>query len=147
MAQAGRRWQRSLFPWLLDFGFTQCVSDPCVFTMTKRIDGTLQRLVLGCYVDDLFTLYTHDGPTSLYAEFVDALTTRWNVEDEGPVSDLLNVDITVTEDSVILKQEKYIAHLVWGVNVVHEGNHPKEHTAQKPEPRSPPLSLAYQHRG
>eukprot|EP00965_Chrysotila_dentata_P121608 4020175-Pleurochrysis_carterae.AAC.4 len=23
MAQAGRRWQRSLFPWLLEFGFTQ----------------------------------------------------------------------------------------------------------------------------
>eukprot|EP00965_Chrysotila_dentata_P079282 2614578-Pleurochrysis_carterae.AAC.1 len=29
MAQAGRRWQRSLFPWLLDFGFAQCKSDPC----------------------------------------------------------------------------------------------------------------------
>eukprot|EP00965_Chrysotila_dentata_P173725 5735099-Pleurochrysis_carterae.AAC.1 len=84
MAQAGRRWQRSLFPWLIEFGFTQCDSDPCVFTLTKRVDGTLQRLVLGCYVDDLFTLYTHDGPTSLYAEFVNALTTWWNVEDEGP---------------------------------------------------------------
>eukprot|EP00965_Chrysotila_dentata_P000538 17367-Pleurochrysis_carterae.AAC.1 len=112
MAQAGRRWQRSLFPWLLDFEFTQCNSDPCIFTLTKRIDGTLQRLVLGCYVDDLFTLYTHDGPASLYAEFVDVLTARWNMEDEGPVSDLLNVDIAITDASVILKQEKYIAHLV-----------------------------------
>eukprot|EP00965_Chrysotila_dentata_P024096 798626-Pleurochrysis_carterae.AAC.1 len=32
MAQAGRRWQRSLFPWLLQWGFTQCTTDPCVFT-------------------------------------------------------------------------------------------------------------------
>eukprot|EP00965_Chrysotila_dentata_P042900 1424574-Pleurochrysis_carterae.AAC.1 len=106
MAQAGRRWQRSLFPWLLQFGFTQCKSDPCVFTMTRTISGVDHRLVLGCYVDDLFTLYSHEGAGSLYA-----LTKRWNVEDEGPVSDLLNVDITTHADCVELKQEKYIAHL------------------------------------
>eukprot|EP00965_Chrysotila_dentata_P035922 1195624-Pleurochrysis_carterae.AAC.1 len=52
MAQAGRRWQRSLFLWLLDFGFTQCKSDPCVFTITKRVSGVEQRLTIGCYVDD-----------------------------------------------------------------------------------------------
>eukprot|EP00965_Chrysotila_dentata_P126594 4185934-Pleurochrysis_carterae.AAC.1 len=44
MAQAGRRWQRSLFPWLIEFGFTQCKSDPYVFTMTKRVGGELHRL-------------------------------------------------------------------------------------------------------
>eukprot|EP00965_Chrysotila_dentata_P178630 5899299-Pleurochrysis_carterae.AAC.1 len=111
MAQAGRRWQRSLFPWLLQFGFTQCKSDPCVFTMTRIISGVSHQLVLGCYVDDLFTLYLHEGVGSLYDQFVNALTKRWNVEDEGPVSDLLNVDITAHADCVELKQEKYIAHL------------------------------------
>eukprot|EP00965_Chrysotila_dentata_P171966 5675075-Pleurochrysis_carterae.AAC.1 len=112
MAQAGRRWQRSLFPWLLQFGFTQCKSDPCVFTMTRTISGVDHRLVLGCYVDDLFTLYSHEGVGSLCDQFVGAFTKRWNVEDEGPVSDLLNVDITTHADCVELKQEKYIAHLV-----------------------------------
>eukprot|EP00965_Chrysotila_dentata_P161760 5342741-Pleurochrysis_carterae.AAC.5 len=48
----------------------------------------------------------------LYAEFVSALTQRWNVEDEGPVSDLLNVHISVDDTHVTLKQEKHIAHLV-----------------------------------
>eukprot|EP00965_Chrysotila_dentata_P182310 6020422-Pleurochrysis_carterae.AAC.1 len=80
--------------------------------MTKCIDGVLHRLTLGCYVADLFTLYSHDGDGSLYASFVEALTTRWNVEDDGPVSDLLNVDISSDTTSVTLKQEKYIAHLV-----------------------------------
>eukprot|EP00965_Chrysotila_dentata_P213762 6187824-Pleurochrysis_carterae.AAC.1 len=80
--------------------------------MTKVVHEKQQRLTLGCYVDDLLTLYSHDGPDSLYAQFVDAPTTRWNVEDEGPVSDLLNVDIVVDAGSIILKQEKYIAHLV-----------------------------------
>eukprot|EP00965_Chrysotila_dentata_P140011 4628599-Pleurochrysis_carterae.AAC.1 len=64
MAQAGRRWKRFLFPWLIDFGFTQCKSDPCVFTKVARIDDVEQRLTIECYVDDLFTLYTHDGPRS-----------------------------------------------------------------------------------
>eukprot|EP00965_Chrysotila_dentata_P184746 6098906-Pleurochrysis_carterae.AAC.1 len=60
MAQARRRWQRSLFPWLREWGFTQCASDPCVFTAERTVDGVTQRVILGCYVDDLFTLYTHD---------------------------------------------------------------------------------------
>eukprot|EP00965_Chrysotila_dentata_P105438 3482160-Pleurochrysis_carterae.AAC.1 len=94
MAQAGRRWQRSLFPWLREWGFAQCASDPCVFTLTRTIEGVDQRLILGCYVDDLFTLYSHSGPGSLYDSFTTDLATRWNVEDEGPVSDLLNVDIS-----------------------------------------------------
>eukprot|EP00965_Chrysotila_dentata_P029581 983468-Pleurochrysis_carterae.AAC.2 len=80
--------------------------------MMKLVNGVEQRLTLGCYVDDLFTLYTHDGPHSLYAKFVGALTRHWNVEDEGPVSDLLNVDISVDDIHVMLKQERYIAHLV-----------------------------------
>eukprot|EP00965_Chrysotila_dentata_P070058 2314132-Pleurochrysis_carterae.AAC.1 len=76
MAQADRRWQRSLFSWLLDFGFTQCKADPCVFTMTQQIRGETHSLTLGCYVDDQFTLYSHDGEGSLYASFTEALTTR-----------------------------------------------------------------------
>eukprot|EP00965_Chrysotila_dentata_P074037 2445607-Pleurochrysis_carterae.AAC.1 len=112
MAQAGRRWQRSLFPWLQAWGFTQCSSDPCVFTCTKVIRGMSLSIIIGCYVDDLFILYSDHSPDSLYSSFTTALASRWNVEDEGPVSDLLNVDITTDADCVLLKQEKYIAQLV-----------------------------------
>eukprot|EP00965_Chrysotila_dentata_P004448 144666-Pleurochrysis_carterae.AAC.1 len=82
MAQAGRRWQRTLFPWLLKYGFTQCSSDPCVFTLQRKSPD--ERLIIGCYVDDLFILHHDDAPGSLYATFTDALALRWNVEDEGP---------------------------------------------------------------
>eukprot|EP00965_Chrysotila_dentata_P239535 6203164-Pleurochrysis_carterae.AAC.1 len=94
MAQAGSRWQRSLFPWLRDWGFKQRESDPCVSVAERNVDGTQQRVILGCYVYDLFTLYTSDGDGSLYESFTQDLAKRWNVEDEGPVSDLLNVDVT-----------------------------------------------------
>eukprot|EP00965_Chrysotila_dentata_P044174 1468252-Pleurochrysis_carterae.AAC.1 len=65
MAQAGRRWQRSLFPWLREWGFTQCASDPCVFTCTKPINGTPQSIIIGCYVVDLFVFYSDDSASSL----------------------------------------------------------------------------------
>eukprot|EP00965_Chrysotila_dentata_P104930 3465894-Pleurochrysis_carterae.AAC.1 len=73
MAQAGRRWQRTLFPWLLHFGFTQCTSDPCVFVMEGASPG--DKLILGCYVDDLFILHRNSGPESLYAKFTEALAS------------------------------------------------------------------------
>eukprot|EP00965_Chrysotila_dentata_P155942 5153427-Pleurochrysis_carterae.AAC.3 len=69
MAQAGRRRQHSLFPWLRDWGFTQCKSYRCVFTVERTVGGITQRVILGCYVDDLVTLYTHDGDGSLYDTF------------------------------------------------------------------------------
>eukprot|EP00965_Chrysotila_dentata_P128836 4259826-Pleurochrysis_carterae.AAC.1 len=75
MAQAGRRWQRSLFPWLRQWGFTQCSTDPCVFTAEREVNNQKQRLIVGCYVDDLFTLYSNDGPGSLYESFTSDLAS------------------------------------------------------------------------
>eukprot|EP00965_Chrysotila_dentata_P166268 5489172-Pleurochrysis_carterae.AAC.3 len=111
MAEAGRRRQRSFFLWLLEFGFTQC--NPIhACSLCLRPSKACTKLTLGCYVDNLLTLYTHDGAKSLYSKFIDALTQRWNVEDEGPITDLLNVDIVADDDSVRVTQQKYIAHLV-----------------------------------
>eukprot|EP00966_Prymnesium_polylepis_P045965 1063955-Prymnesium_polylepis.1 len=41
MAQAGRRWQRSLFPWLLDQGFTQHDADECAFSIMATTDDRI----------------------------------------------------------------------------------------------------------
>ena len=72
-----------------------------------------ERLVVGCYVDDLATIYSHDDKHSLYADFVGKLQQRFNVEDEGPISDLLNVEIDRDENdgSVTLRQTGYIERL------------------------------------
>ena len=63
MTQAGRRWQRTLFPYLLRHGLVATECDPCVFTRPYRRRETVQTpsgpreetLIIGCYVDDLFT--------------------------------------------------------------------------------------------
>ena len=48
---------------------------------------------------------------SLYSKFAAALKQRWRVEDEGPVTDLLNIEIEREGDTVTLKQTSYITKL------------------------------------
>ena len=87
MAQAGRRWQRSLFPWLTDpgskgGGLAQCESDPSVFFRRKNNktpNGVrFEILIVGVYVDDLFILYSHSDDLSLY---VPLRTFVWTLVD------------------------------------------------------------------
>ena len=77
MAQAGRRWQRSLFPWLTEFGFTQCESDKCVFILTRTMDTPHgprdESVIVGVYVDDLQVAYGPSDEHSLYALFTSAM--------------------------------------------------------------------------
>jgi hypothetical protein len=114
MAQAGRRWQRSLFPWFIDQGFTQLGQDSSVFCKSRTdANGKCHKLIVGCYVDDLCVLYGDDCDGSLYSDFIASLQDRWNVEDEGPVNDLLNVDFTTESDGTIkLSQANYIDKMV-----------------------------------
>eukprot|EP00965_Chrysotila_dentata_P092712 3060225-Pleurochrysis_carterae.AAC.1 len=70
------------------------------------------KLVVGCYLDDLFILHSTDADGSLYSEFFTALVNRWRVEDEDEVSDLLNVDIAVEGDDVVLRQTSYMKWLM-----------------------------------
>ena len=124
MAQAGRRWQRSLFPWLKAWNedvtaaprLVQSVFDSCVFFCHHDVEtpqGKRRELLLvGCYVDDLFILSSHNDEHSLYHQFTRDLSKRWDVEDEGEVTDLLSVEISREEDHVVLRQSNYISKLL-----------------------------------
>ena len=116
MAQAGRRWQRTLFPWLKEWGLTACDSDPCVFFARRQVDTPQgpreDTLIVGCYVDDLFVLSNSHDPHSLYHLFTRDLQRRWKVDDEGDVSDLLNVEILRVDGGVELRQTGYIEKLI-----------------------------------
>ena len=116
MAQAGRRWQRSLFPWLKEWGLKQCESDNCVFQLTAMVDTPSgprkDTLIIGCYVDDLFIVYNTGDRHSLYYRFINDLRKRWEVDDEGDITDLLNIEISREGPAVVLRQKAYIEKLV-----------------------------------
>ena len=107
MAQAGRRWQRSLFPWLKKFGFTQCDYDSCMFHMTRGEE----KLYVGCYVDDLGDRVRLGRRGQPLHDFTQALQA-WQVEDEGEMHDLLGVEFSNVDGVVELKQSAYISKLV-----------------------------------
>ena len=118
MSQAGRRWQRSLFPWIIEWNngaLKQTYADSCVFYCRQTVktpDGErTEWLLMGAYVDDLCILYSHDDEYSLYRQFTRDLQSRWAVEDEGDVSDLLGIDISVENKHVCLRQSNYIDRL------------------------------------
>ena len=80
--------------------------------LTRKMDTPSglreETLYVGVYVDDLATLYLQDDEYSLYRSFVTALSARWNIEDEGELSDLLGIEFSRDGDTVVLKQTAYI---------------------------------------
>jgi hypothetical protein len=99
-------------------GFVQLDdSDSCVFSK-KLPDGETIRV--GIYVDNLQIVHSAElddagrGPDGCYYnDFVDALAGRWEVVDEGPMEDLLGIEIEYLADgSIKLHQEKYIKKIV-----------------------------------
>ena len=111
MAQAGRRWQRSLYPWLKEYGFTQISPDSSVFTLERGMDSPTgkrkETLHLGAYVDDLCVIYDNDNKYSLYLDFITKLQERWKVEDEGDLHDLLGIEFKFVGNTVTLHQQTY----------------------------------------
>ena len=69
------------------------------------------NLVVGVYVDDLAIVYNDDAVGSLYYNFTTALRS-WNVEDEGELEDLLNVQFAFHDGAVKMYQSNYIDKMV-----------------------------------
>jgi hypothetical protein len=117
--QAGRRLQRQIFPWMKAQGLKPLDdSDPCVFVREDDSDGEI--FVVGLYVDNLQIVHSVDiddkgnaPPGSFCASFLKALNETWDVIDEGPMVDLLGIQVRHNADgSITLHQEAYIDKLV-----------------------------------
>jgi hypothetical protein len=116
--QAGRRFQRMLFDWLRAYGFEPLDdSDGCVF---RKLSESGEILTIGVYVDNLQIVHSAEldkngrGPEGCdYNAFVDAMAADWEIVDEGPMEDLLGIEVTYNEDgSITLHQKRYIEKLV-----------------------------------
>ena len=116
--QAGRRLQRRFFAWLKARGFKSLDdSDPCIWKL--EADGG-EILTLGVYVDNLQIVHSAKldsagrGPEGCaYNDFVDALAADWEVLDEGPMDDLLGIEVRRNANgSITLHQQRYIEKVV-----------------------------------
>ena len=87
LKQAPRNWNKLVTEWLIDFGFTQCLTDPGAYTITVK--GSLY--VLCVYVDDCI-LVGRKSP--FISDFKLKFSERFKIEDLGPASWLLGCTIT-----------------------------------------------------
>jgi len=114
LKQAGHRFQRDFFAWLklpIDqggAGFTWSEKEPCIFTRCVGND----TVYLGVYCDDIIAIFGDDDVGSVYDVFRTALHTRWKAEDEGELSDILNICVAHEGSSIKLSQPTYIDTMV-----------------------------------
>ena len=103
LPQSGRRLQRKIFPWFIEnMGMRQLDdSDGCVFVKDGLPNN--ETFAIGVYVDNLQIVHSakldSDGnaldPDSFYAKFTSKLKEDWNVVDEGPMDDLLGMQLSL----------------------------------------------------
>ena len=83
---------------LVEIEFIQSTFDPCVWFSTKI------RLFICFYVNDILVV----GPDSERASLTVHLRTHFTVTDKGPLSYMLGIEITITNDAYYLGQSLYI---------------------------------------
>jgi len=107
LKQAGRNWNRTLSQFLIEYGFTQSKTDPCLFYI--RVEENGKEFYLVVYVDDIFTA---DNDDNMRVRLVEALKKRFPVTDMGKATWGLGMKITQTPSSIHIDQEKYINDLL-----------------------------------
>ena len=107
LKQSAARWEARLSTHLLQYGFTRCEIDPCLYKLEKN--GA--RLFMAVYVDDLIFASSHD---SLREHVLADLRKEFEITDTGPLTWVLgsNVEQNLEKGTVSLCQKLYIEDMV-----------------------------------
>ena len=101
LKQAGREWYQFANRALSKIGFSCIEQDHCLFLMTKDNRKTM----LALYVDDIVA--TSEDPKQLLW-LKEQITFHFKITDQGPLSSVLNVSVTQTNQGTYLGQPGYI---------------------------------------
>jgi len=101
LKQAPRQWNHKLHETLLHLGFTQCFSDPCLYSCRSLV-------YVAVYVDDILIV----GDSSAVGGTKRSLSSVFTMTDGGQVSWLLGMAITRGPGGFRLSQEHAIINLL-----------------------------------
>lgn len=107
LRQSGRNWAIVMTTWLLDQGFTRCVTDECVYVLRK--DGDV--LLISVYVDDVVVTGSNRRGV---LDFTKAMASRFEVRDMGELKRLLGFEVErdLASRSIKLTQRQYIEKML-----------------------------------
>uniref|UniRef100_A0A0A1WIR6 Retrovirus-related Pol polyprotein from transposon TNT 1-94 n=1 Tax=Zeugodacus cucurbitae TaxID=28588 RepID=A0A0A1WIR6_ZEUCU len=107
LKQSGREWNMKLDEVLKSFGFTPCISDPCVYT--RNVHGNY--IIIMVYVDDLII-----GCSKLdeVVKIREQISSIFDVVDGGPLKYFLGLEIERKGETgaITICQKKYISDLL-----------------------------------
>lgn len=107
--QAGRQWRKRLQKFLESLGFTAYIYDRCVFVKGTFANGDI--IIIVVWVDDLLTVYDRDED---FAAFWKALNAEFKVQDLGPISKYVGMDVTrdISSRKLEMRQQTAIESIV-----------------------------------
>lgn len=101
LKQSARVWNQTLHRTLTDMGLAQSNFDPCLYTEPLR-DGSMYVIV---YVDDILAA---SNSRRALARFEEILKKYFDINNLGPVSNYLGINITRDDHHFHLDQKRYI---------------------------------------
>ena len=120
--QAPRQWYRRLVAVLLQLGFKQLKSDPCLFRIITA-DG---EVILAVYVDDMILA---ENSTILCNNIISQLEKAFEITDLGKLEWALGVKFEYNSNGgICMHQEKYILECMvkFGLNINSSADTPME---------------------
>jgi hypothetical protein len=128
LKQSGRLWWFTLCNFLLDLGFTQSLSEPCLFWK----DG----LYLCVYTDDILVAGSSEAA---YLSLKNSLKSKFDINDLGKVSSFVGIRVIKNEIGYRLDQTAYIDEILEQFNMTDctpadtpMQNYPTPNTAKVP---------------
>ena len=101
LKQSGRNWNDLLHSHLIDQGFTQSLTDACVYS--KHSDG--ETIVIIVWVDDLIIAASN---SHVLKDVKTNLNQKFKMRDLGQLSWFLGIQFQIDDDSITMNQSKYI---------------------------------------
>ena len=107
--QASRMWQLKLRDTLIQLGFSNSTTDPCLFVKEMK-DKT--RMIVGVYVDDIIVAHKDSNPSNL-AWFKSEFCKVFRATHLGRLSWFLGVAVEQREDyTITISQNQYVQKLI-----------------------------------
>ena len=105
LKQAGRKWNIKLDTKLRRCGYTRLRSNPCAYIW--HING--EFAIITVWVDDLLLFAMS---IKLMNKMKMDIKAKWEVTDLGEPSKIIGIEITMSKDSIVISQRKYIESIL-----------------------------------
>jgi hypothetical protein len=109
LKQSGRLWYQKLVTILVDYGFKQCIYDPCVFCL---INPNGEEVRVCCHVDDLAIISSNEDTESKFLTYLKSKVQKIVINTEKIVYLGMEIDRDLGARTVMISQRAYVQECI-----------------------------------